>query len=404
VRLRKYTFVGRTRRGHNLRGERHAENREQLLRMLALEEITPVHLEEVAAAPVRPHPLLQVDDQSLAVIFRQLHIMYTAGMSLDSAFYLVAEQGGSATQRILGNGVAEALRRGMSLSETMALFPRIFTEGQVAMVRLGEVGGLMPVVLEAMAALAEQRDTMTRRIRAALTYPLFVAVAAMATVSGLFAFVMPPFLELVKELHVQLPMLTRFMIVVAAILRAPSFWVAVAAAAAGLVAGWRAVRHEPHVRLLVDRLKLQNPVLGGVMHKIALSRSLQMLAALGRAGVPMEKALELAGDTSGNVIVRAAFRQASRELQTGSSLTTALLGRGKIFPPELVAYVEAGEVSGALPEMLVKAAEIFTLETAYALDVLPDLLEPLIITVLGALCGLVLISILVPLYGTLKQM
>lgn len=398
----RYKYRGRYEDGELVEGHTHAYSLEDARKSLRNSGIRLTLVEEVVGETPTGNPLIRINGQPLAVIFRQAATLHKAGITLDRAFGLLAQQVDTSQEREMLQGVETALLRGLTLTQALSLYPGTFEAPHVAMIKLGEFGGILTQVLETLAKLTEQSDLLRRQVRAALTYPFFVLIAALVILMGLVSFVLPPFFELVHELKVELPIFTRALVFVAGFIRQVWFFPALIGLGVVLWQVWKRVRYHDEVRRFIDSFSINNLFFGKIGHKIALSRALQLLAALGKAGVPLSVALPMAAEACSNSILEDGLKTVAVELEHGASMSAALKGDVKLFTRPLIAYVEVGELSGELPEMLVSAADTFTLDTMYALEVLPELLEPIVIMILGVLCGAILIAVLSPLYTALK--
>ena len=260
----------------------------------------------------------------------------------------------------------------------------------------------MPRILDELATLTERSDALRRKVRSSTTYPIFILVTSVVCVFGLFNFIMPPFLDLVKEMNIALPLHTRVLVFAAQVARHP-----LTLAAAGFLLFlwpriWKRVKERQQLQHLLDTGSTRAILFGQVTLKVSLARGMQILAALSNAGVNLRESLPMAANACGNRVVGDAMEAVSKQVVLGVRMADAMKQYRTVFPPALVAYVESGEVAGQLPEMLVRAAQIMTIDADAALDVLPELLEPLVIAFLGFVVGAIVLSVFVPLYAALK--
>ncbi|MBM3463318.1 MAG: type II secretion system F family protein [Armatimonadetes bacterium] len=400
--LKTFRFAGRAKDGNILKGNVTAWDQEQALNQLRMRGVAVTDLQVLLDTPLKTVARDMVGGENLSIIYRQLATLVNAGVSVQVSFELLARQDNTDAERRVLEGVSNAMTVGMSLSQAMSLYPGAFGPPHVAMVRAAEYGGILPAVLEVLATFTEQATRLQRKVKSSTTYPMFVFLASLATIIGLFRFIMPQFVSLVQDLQVKLPWSTHLLMGVAAIIGHPLFIIVFILLLVFSPKIFRALSHRAEVKNLLDTHSLKAAVVGQVTHKVALARSLQMLSALSHAGVPLRDSLPLSGAVSGNNVVRRAFEDLVPPLDGGMSLADAMKDNREIFPRTLIAYVEVGEQAGALPDMLVHASKVMTIDAHNALDVLPELIEPLVIIVLGLMVGYILISVFVPLYAALK--
>lgn len=427
MKLSKYPYQGKRSDGSSARGEVIAFDRDDAVRKLLAQGITVVSMREPEAPPPIGDDKLRISGERLTLIYRQLATMYRAGIPLDRCFRFLAKgaeladtpmptiQRGELKVRVreaprkqtpeaqMCLGMAEALTRGLTLSQAMSLYPGVFGPPHVAMAKVGASGGIMPRILDELSVLTQRADSLHRKVRASTTYPIFVFVASLACVFGLFTFIMPQFLDLVKEMNVQLPLYTRILIGCAQVLGHPITLVLAGFLMFMWPQIWKRIRQRRQLQQLLDTGSARAIIFGQVTRKVSLARGMQILAALSRAGLNVRESLPMAAQACGNRMVGDALEEVSEQVIHGVPMATAMKAAREVFPPALVAYVESGEHAGQVPEMLVRASDMLTIDADLTLEALPELLEPLIIGFLGLVVGGIVVSVFVPLYATLKN-
>lgn len=426
--LKRYAYRGVRRDGVHCRGDIVAYDRDQATRSLLCDGVTITSMAEHELPVLVGDDQMTLSGERLALLYRQLSTMYRAGISLERCFRLLSKGAETAPPEQVTNergelkvrarlakekvsaearlclGMAEGLTRGLKVSQVMSMYPKVFGPPHIAMVAVGETGGIMPRILEELSTLTERSDALRKKVRASTTYPIFILITSVACVFGLFNYIMPQFLDLVREMNITLPLHTRILIFVAQIARHP---VTLALAAFLVVLWpriWKRLKERQQLQYLLDTGSTRAIIFGQVTLKVSLARGMQILAALSNAGVNLRESLPMAAKACGNRVVGDALEAVSKQVMLGVRMADAMRDHRTVLPPALIAYVESGEVAGQLPEMLVRASEIMTLDADAALDVLPELLEPLIIAFLGFVVGAIVLSVFVPLYATLKMM
>lgn len=362
--------------------------------------IAPVAINEVSNTGLNREIKLGtgtgVKTKDLAVMARQLATMVSAGLSLLRALSILAEQTeNKALAKILGT-VRSDVETGMSLSAALERHREVFPPLMLNMIRAGEVGGFLEEVLLSIAGNFEAEVALKNKIKSAMTYPVVVFVIAILAVIGMLMFIVPVFAQMFSDMGAELPAPTKFLVWLSTVLK----WGAVpAAVAVGAFAFWWG-RHKNDlaVRERVDPLKLKVPVFGALFRKVAISRFTRNFGTMIRAGVPLMQALDIVGDTSGNVVITHAVKDVRDSVRTGQSLTGPL-AQHKVFPSMVVQMMAVGEDTGALDTMLDKVADFYDQEVEATTEQLTSLIEPIMIVGIGSIIGGMIVALYMPIFS-----
>jgi general secretion pathway protein F len=331
----------------------------------------------------------------LALLTRQLATLVRAGLPMDEALAALTEQSEAARLR----GVVLALRarvmEGQTLAAALSEFPDSFPEIYRASVAAGEHSGRLDQVLERLADLAERRDSLRRRLLAALSYPLLLTLVSLAVVAGLMVHVVPEVVGVFAGMGQALPWPTRALLVISGALRDYGAWLLLAAAMA-LVACVLMLRR-PQWRARWQGLQLRLPLIGRLLRTAESARLTRTLAVLVAAAVPLLEALRLAAQGVALMPMREALLHASQRVREGVPFARAL-AVGGVFPPIVLRLVASGEKSGRLDEMLERAAEQQENELDAVLGVMTAVLGPLVILLVGALVLFIVLAVLLPIF------
>jgi MSHA biogenesis protein MshG len=324
------------------------------------------------------------------LLIRQLHVLQKSGVPLlASLASLQSQMPSSALARIL-QAMQQDLLEGRTLSQAMGRYPGAFGAVEVALIRVGESGGLLTEVLQELARLLEWELDVRSRLSSALLYPFIVFVTLSGALAVLAVFVLPQFSRLFSSFHIQLPLATRLLVGLGQFLASYSVVLALAAAAVG-AAGW-AVLRTPAGRLQWHERKIRLPVLGPVFLQMAMSRASRVIAALNRSGVPILETLSLAAESVNNTYIRGRLDAVRAKVQGGAPLAAAM-GAEPVFPAVVVQMVRSGEESGRLDELLHGVSEYYDQQVAYTLRHLITLIEPALLLVVG--CGVLVMAVAV---------
>jgi type IV pilus assembly protein PilC len=341
----------------------------------------------------------RIKQRDIAVFSRQFATMVNAGLSLLRALQILGDQTENPALAAALTAVRSDVESGQSLSQAMARHPKIFSRLFVSMVRAGETGGVLDVVLLQLADTVEKQAALRSKIRSALTYPAAVFFLVMCITTGMLLFVVPMFKSLYKQLGGTLPFITQQLINISSAF-AKGFPVVVVALFLAVV-GVRRWRGTPAGALTWDRMKLRVPIFGRLFHKTALTRFSRTLAVLLHSGVPILESLEIAADTVGNTVVALAVKDVQTAVKQGDNMARPL-GNHKVFPPMVVQMMAVGEETGALDHMLTKIGDFYDQEVESLVDSLTSLLEPILVMFLGATVGTMVVALYLPMFNIIK--
>ncbi len=340
-------------------------------------------------------PHVKADE--LAVMTRQLSTMVNAGMPILRALSTLEQQSDNKLLKTSLGAVRADVEAGGNLSDAMAKHPKVFDSLYVSMVRAGEVGGLLESVLMRVADQVEKDAALKRQVRAAMIYPSLVITFAIGIMLALVAFLIPVFVGVFKQFPGKLPALSQFMVNFSHALTHE--WYIFFVVVGGVVAGFLAFKKSDTGKPLWDQAKLRCPLkIGEVVQKVAIARWSRTLSSLVSAGVPMIQALEITGHTSGNIVVERAMAQVINSVKQGGTIS-APLKNAPVFPPMVPQMIAVGEETGALDTMLGKVADFYDDQVEAAVKALTSILEPVMIIVVGAIVGVIVISMYLPLFS-----
>jgi type II secretory pathway component PulF len=291
------------------------------------------------------------------------------------------------------SGIKSSIQEGSSISDSFAVYPNVFGELYVAILRSGESTGRVDDVLKELVGFLEWQEELIGTIKQATTYPTIVVCAVMGLIGVMFTFVLPRFLTIFDDFNIALPLPTRIVIGISNFFQ-NFWWLMILAGVASLFA-YRAANRTPQGRMAIDRMKLKIPVFGELMRKIALSRFSHYLATLFGAGVNILQALEVVERLVGNAVLADVVRRARLQVGTGQTISGALRESGE-FPSMVTRMVSIGEATGNLEETLQKVSEYYDREVPQTIKRLFTALEGFIIITLGVVILFVVLSIILP--------
>jgi type IV pilus assembly protein PilC len=341
----------------------------------------------------------RVKQKDLAIFSRQFATMINAGLSLLRSLDILAEQTPNATLAGVIREVKTSVEKGMSLSEAMQKHPKAFDRLYVAMVRAGEVGGVLDSTLVRLADTLERGVELRGKVKSAMTYPTAVLGLVLLILTAMLVFVVPMFEGMYADLGGTLPAPTRVLLGLSRFM--VSYWYIILGIGAGGIFGFRRWVSTDHGRFAFDRIKLKVPVFGGLARKSAIARFSETLASLTRTAVPILQAMDIVSETAGNEVVARAIRDVQASVKEGDSIASPL-AQHPIFPPMVVQMLAVGEETGALDTMLDKLADFYNAEVNATVDSLTSLLEPLLMVVLGGTVGSMIVALYMPMFNLIN--
>jgi type IV pilus assembly protein PilC len=352
----------------------------------------------------------KVKPKVLMIFTRQLATLIDSGLPLLRGLNVLGKQEPNPVLKATINNIADSVQGGSTFSESLGQHPKIFNKLFVNMVKAGELGGVLEVVLTRLAEYQEKAQKLKGKIVSAMVYPLIVLFIAVAIMTFLMLFIVPKFRKMFDEMGdgAELPAISEFVFGFSdAMLARPlvlpnAVWLLFL-----LFGGWMAFGAWTRTvkgRSMVDRLKLKLPIFGNIQQKSAIARFSRTLGTLVTSGVPILQALNITRDTAGNVVVAEAIDKVHDAVKEGESIVTPMTGASEIFPNLVVSMVDVGEETGQLPEMLLKIADVYDDEVDGAVTALTSILEPLMIVFLAVVVGAIVFALFLPLIGVIEQM
>jgi len=327
--------------------------------------------------------------------------MYSAGLSITRCLEVLGEQSENPALGVMIGDIRHSIENGLSLEEAFRKHKNIFSDFFLGMLEAGESGGKLAETLEMSAAHLEKQLDMTRKIKAAFTYPIVVGGVCFVVVTCLLIFVVPIFVKLYRQLHVPLPGPTQALVTLSSVLR--GYWWAIPFILAVVaVALWRALK-SPAVRAGWDSFKLTMPVLGKVNSMAVASNFVRTYGMLTSVGISPIRALDVAAVVGNNHALTEIAKELQGTVERGGSIGSSLKNYD-LFPPMIVQLALSGEEVGLVPEMLKKGAEFLDKDIDRTLSALITKLEPALTVIMGVIVGFILMSVYLPMFDYMQHL
>lgn len=348
-----------------------------------------------AAGEHHHHGHSKITRADVALFTRRLADLASAGLPLDRALQVVAEQSESGRLAHIAESALEDVRGGLSVSQSLAKYPKVFNEVYTQTLRAGEASGQFSEVATKLAEFQENEVTRRSQISAALLYPSVLAGVAVTVIIFLITFVMPRLSKVFEDLGDDLPATTRFLLASTDFITNNALIIVGAIVGAiVLYRGWAATEAGALAR---DRLFMNMPVVGPVISKAIVSRFARVLGTLVYGGVPILEALQIAGMSAGNKLFKVTSERVAQDVREGRPIAEAMRDDGG-FPPVLIHMVAIGEETGDLPLMLGRVSDSLDFEVDNGVRRLTSIVEPLIVVLMAIVVGFVVISVVLPIF------
>ncbi|HOI93368.1 MAG TPA: type II secretion system F family protein [Syntrophobacter fumaroxidans] len=392
-----YLWSGTDRAGKKQKGEIEADNLALARQMISRKNITIKNMRPKPKDISEYIPALQggVKEKELVIFVRQFSTMIDAGLPLVQCLEILQEQQENSTFKRIIKKVKKDVEEGATLSDAIRKHPKVFDNLFVNLVAAGEVGGILDVILNRLAAYIEKVAKLKRRVKGAMTYPAIVVTIALLVVAVILIYVIPVFAGLFREAGAKLPAMTLAVMNLSDFAQNYFHWIILGLVLAYL--GFRQFRKNDKGRELTDRLALRIPVFGGLLRKVAVARFTRTLGTMLASGVPILDGLDIVAATSGNMVIEKAIRVARNAISEGRPIAEPL-SETKVFPMMVTQMIAVGEATGALDTMLGKIADFYDDEVDTAVDALTSLLEPMLIVFLGVTIGGLLVAMYLPIF------
>lgn len=338
----------------------------------------------------------RVKAKQLMVVTRQLATLIDAGLPLLRGLQVIQRQERHAGLKRIMGALGESIQSGSTLAEAMAQHPKVFNKLYVNMVKAGEIGGVLDVVLVRLAEFMEKIQKIRGKVISAMTYPSVVMFVAIGIMFFLMTKIVPKFEQIFADLlgdADKMPGLTRTVMNTSKAIADNSlvFFIAIVA----LVVAIRLIGQTKPGRLAIDKFKLKAPVFGPLFSKTGIARLTRTLGTLLSSGVPILQALTIVRDTSGNEVIARGIQLVHDSVKEGENIAPPMEA-SRIFPPMVIGMVEVGEETGKLPDMLMRVANTYDEEVDNTVSALSSIIEPILIVGLALMVGTIVIALFLP--------
>jgi type II secretory pathway component PulF len=398
-----FAYTALSKDGRRTSGTLSAESRASALAQMSRQGLHPVRIDEAKetaakkAQPLAPAKVGKVSQRSIESFTRELANLLAGGVPLSRSLQLLRREASNPAAKQLWSDIHDDVVGGTSLADALAKWPRSFSSVYVAMVRAGEAGGFLDVVLGQIAEFRTREADLKGKVKSAMIYPIILGILAVAVVIFLLTFFIPRFSGIFKQFGGNLPGLTLAIIAASNVLKSYGLYVAVAVV--GLVIALKRGLTTETGRRRLEVTLLGTPLLGKVIAHFALVRFARMLGTLVGAGVPLIASLRVAREAIGNQTLADTVQHAIEQVQRGSSLSKSLADSPSLFPASVVEMVAVAEETGRLDKELIRMASTYEADLDRQLRMLVAIAEPMMLFIMAGVIGTIVIGMLLPVFN-----
>jgi type IV pilus assembly protein PilC len=334
------------------------------------------------------------NQKQLVTFTRQFSVLQDAGLPVLRSLKILE---GQMKPGVLKNAlidVVDDVESGSTLSEAFGKHPKCFDRLYVNMIRAGEAGGALEIILRRLAEFKEKAQSLARRVKGAMVYPCVVVSVAVAILSFIMIFIIPKFEKIFFDFKMRLPYITELLIAISRWF--VKYWYVIPVVPTMITVTFKLIRLNKSGAYILDKLKLKIPVMGMIVEKTIVARTMRTLGTLIASGVPILEALSIVRETSMNAVFEEMFQRVYESIREGETIANPMK-ECRLVDDMVVNMIDVGEETGDLDTMLNKIADVYEEEVDVLVESLISLLEPLMIVVLGFIVGTIVIALFMPL-------
>jgi type IV pilus assembly protein PilC len=401
----RYRYKSRDQVGASVTGEVEAMSVAQAAKLIRQKGLFPTSITILRDSPFTLIAKLRgrISHADVTLFTRELATMINAGLPLTESLLILRTQAKPALQRIVAQILAD-VEAGQSLSSSFAKHPEIFGASYLALVKSGEIGGVLDDVLVRLADNMEKEQEFRGKVKGALIYPAIVVSGMVGVALIMMVFVIPKLLTLYQDFgaRIQLPFPTRVLIFVTGLLT--KFWPVFLVLIVGGIYALKVYKKTPKGRKKIDELILKIPIFGELQREVILTELTRSLSLMLGSGVSILEGLNIASEVVGNTVIADALKDCSKQVEKGFPVAFAFAKHPEAFPYLLSQMIAVGEETGKMDEVLQKVSHVFEVESDQKVKTLTASIEPIVMIFLGIGVGFLVIAVILPIYNLTTQL
>ncbi len=400
--MKRFNYKAKDKNGRLASGEVEAASTEQAARLVREKGLVVISITAKIDSPLNLIKRLKdrITPSDVATFTRQLSTMINAGLPITEALLILRSQSKNSMSAVVSQILAD-IEAGDSLSVSLARHPKVFSQTYMALIKSGEVGGVMDQVLLRLADNMEKQQEFKGKVKGALIYPAIIVIGMFIVGVILMIFVIPRLTSLYADFNAELPLPTRILIGISNIFI--KLWPVVLAAGGIGAYVFKLYRETSIGRLKTDALIFKVPIFGELQKQVTLTELTRTLSLMVGSGVSILEALNITADVVGNRVVGDALKDAAKQVEKGFPVAFAFSRHPEAFPFILSQMISVGEETGKMDEVLTKISHIFEVDSDQKVKSLTSSIEPIVMVLLGLGVGFLVIAVILPIYNLTSQ-
>ena len=397
--MKSYTYKAVDSNGNTTEGTLNARDQAAAIAKLKNLKLSPISISQVikkTSGSKSPFASKNVTKSDISNFTTRLAALLKARMPLAKALQSLEKQSDKESLSKLVGDIATKVNEGTPLSAAFAVFPKHFNSLYVNLVKVGEAGGILDQSLKRVSEIRKRDQEMVSTLKSAMMYPLVMCIVMFCSIAVLLGFVVPQFISAFGNMGITLPLPTRILIMLSSFLQ--NWWWVMLLVIAALIVAFIQFKKQKSGLLAVDKFKLSIPLIGNLIHEVALSRFTLSLGSLVGSGVSLVQALEATVEVTGNTYISKSLQALIVEVKEGQSLSATFKKRPFFFPDLAVEMTQTGEETGNLDEMLQNLGDYYLEESNKKITTVSTLMEPAIIVVMGIVVGFIVMAMMLPIF------
>lgn len=400
--MKRFNYKAKDKDGRLVTGEVEAASSSDAARLVKSKKLYVISITAKIDSPFALIRRLRerITGRDISTFTRQLSTMINAGLPITEALLILRSQSKGSMQKLVAQILAD-VEAGESLSGSISRHPKLFSRTYIALVKSGEVGGVMDAVLARLADNLEKQQEFGGKVKGALIYPAVIVIGMVIVSLIMMIFVIPRLTSLYTEFNATLPLPTRILIGLSDFLI--KFWFLVLILVGGGLYAFNIYRNTKEGRRKVDELMFKIPIFGDLQRQIVLTELTRTLSLMVGAGVPILEALNITSEVVANTVISDALKDAAKQVEKGFPIAYSFGRHPEAFPFLLSQMIAVGEETGKMDEVLTKISHIFETESDERVKGLTAAIEPMVMVLLGLGVGFLVIAIILPIYNLTSQ-
>lgn len=397
--MKRYLYKAKDSKGQLVTGEVEASSEKEAAKLIKTRGLVVFSIKSASTdlMTLINKPRDRITKSNVVDFTRQLATMINAGLPITESLLVLRNQAGSGAMQKMVAQILADVEGGESLSSSLSKHPNNFDTTYLALIKAGELGGVLDNVLLRLAENLERGREFRNRVMAAMIYPIIIIIGMLIVGLGMTMFVIPRLTSLYEEFDAVLPLPTVILVGISTIMI--NFWPIILLMIAGGIYAFKRYRETTIGRRKTDEMIFKIPLIGNLQRKLILTEVTRTLSLMVSSGVSILEGLNITAEAVNNVVISEALNGAAKDIERGFPIAYAFSRRAEAFPYILSQMVAVGEETGKIDEVLDKVSKVFEAETEQQVKVITSIIEPAIMVVLGIGVAFLIISVILPIYS-----